>query len=97
MTVPFLHEDEVQAAYDAAEMVIQRLVKEEVILLFELNSNSTDYSKTIRSVARAVADAVMRTQTFESGDITDLPGVTAEIVRLGEGEGERRNGKIGNG
>lgn len=76
MMAAFLQEEEIQAAYDAAETV----------LMTELNAkfNVGDFvisTAGIRRIARNVADAVIRTQTFESGDITDLP-VAVEYVRM---------------
>ena len=74
----FLQEEEIRAAYDAAELVVSILVAKDVILVPDYRPAAR--KATINRIAHDVADAVIRTQTFESGDITDLPGVVVERV-----------------
>lgn len=71
----FHHEDDVTAAYEAAEFVVRRLVANETILLPDYRPGAN--KATVKRVAREIADAVIRSDVMADGDITDL-GVTVE-------------------
>lgn len=78
MTNRFHHEDDISAAYEAAEFVIRRLIDQERILVPDERPVAT--RNTIRQVAREVAEAVIRSDAYVSGDISDIPGVRIERV-----------------
>lgn len=69
MTNRFLHEDEIEAAYESAENV----------LLVKLSQMQLP-SSYLKSVARDVADAVIRSSPIEYADISSIPGITVERV-----------------
>lgn len=72
----FLHEEEIQAAYDVAETVLMT----ELNTKFDVDQFAISRAG-IRKIARDVADAVIRTQAEDIrgfGDITDLPGIIVE-------------------
>lgn len=80
MSNRFQHEDDISAAYEAAEFVIRRLIQQEVILVPDERPVAS--RNTVRKVAREVADAVIRSDSNAdiSGDISDVPGVRIERV-----------------
>lgn len=79
MTGRFHHEDDVTAAYDAAEFVVHNLVSRRLILV--VDEREPAKSNTIRRLAREVADAVIRSGGIDSTDIADFPGVQVESVK----------------
>lgn len=73
----FHHEDDVEAAYEAAEMVL----RSELFPIWD-NFGPIFTEAKIRSIARAVADAVIRSDSYAiCGDITDIAGVTVEHAK----------------
>lgn len=67
-------EDDVSAAYDAAELVLEGFFVGEKPLLLMMDERA--WRQTIGKVGRAIADAVIRSNPSEvSGDITDVEGV----------------------
>lgn len=77
MSNRFHHEDDIQAAYEAAEFVIMGMVQRNTILVPDERQPAK--RETIRKVARAVADAVIRTNSVDE-DITTVLGVNVERV-----------------
>lgn len=73
----FIHEEDVQAAYESAEFAVQRLVSQERILL--VSYKPADVTSQVKYLAREIADAVIRSQSVE-GDIADVPGIHVERV-----------------
>lgn len=69
----FHNEDEIEAAYDAAEMVLEGFIDRDVLLLMDERSKR----QTIGMVSRAIADAVIRSEP-DLADITTLPEVHIE-------------------
>jgi predicted PilT family ATPase len=72
----FIHEDDVKAAYEAAEFSLKRSFRGSKT--FE-DWKKADFDNMVRRVARDVADAVIRSQLVE-GDIADVPGIHVERV-----------------
>lgn len=73
MTDRFHHEDDIRAAYEAAE---QELITAFMQYEITLSDNPFKEQRLIRELARRVADAVIRSDV-SNGDITDIPGVDA--------------------
>lgn len=72
----FIHEEDVQVAYEAAEHVLTGIVESETLVLV---IDERKRGRIIQTVSRAIADAVIRSQLVE-GDIADVPGIHVERV-----------------
>jgi hypothetical protein len=71
----FHHEDDITVAYDAAELVLESYINRDILLLMDERARR----QTIGTVARAIADAVIRSDpSTVNGDITELAGVNIE-------------------
>lgn len=81
MTTAFQHEDEIQAAYDGAEFILRGLISRDILLVPDYREPQK--TAAIRSAARAIADAVIRSGavTGREEDITTFPGVRLERVQ----------------
>jgi hypothetical protein len=77
----FHSEDTIQEAYENAEMILRGFIMRDMILVPDYREPAK--SETIRRVARAIADSVIRTNAYQEkeDDITTVPGVKLEVVR----------------
>lgn len=78
----FRSETDVETAYENAEMILRGFIMRDMILVPDYREPAK--SETIRRVARAIADSVIRTNAYqdkEQEDITTVPGVKLEVVR----------------
>jgi hypothetical protein len=75
----FHHEDEVLAAYEEAEAAVWRATIQIAGSLELKRHPGENYADTVRRVARAIADAVIRS-TPEMDDIASVPGVKVETI-----------------
>ena len=79
-----LDEEEIQAVYDAAEMLLEGFVSRDVVLV----RDERERTETIRRVARSIADGVVRS-LYREPDITDL-GVSVEWANPNGGNSSER-------
>jgi hypothetical protein len=80
-SVGFHSEDTIKEAYENAEMILRGFIMRDMILVPDYREPAK--SETIRRVARAIADSVIRTNAYQEKeeDITTVPGVKLEIVK----------------